>query len=225
MIKAVFFDMNETMLNIEILGENFSKYFNDKYVGKYWFTKLLHSSVIMGGVMGEVSIEKYVNFGELAQTALESVFHEHDMKLTAEIKKDILGAFYNMPAYDDVIPSLKYLKDKGVKVFALSNSSLKMIKEQLENAKIIHLFDAYHSVDAVNIYKPFKGIYHHVASQEKFSLNEIAMVASHDWDLFGAKTAGLTTAYIPRKKEIYNPHYTPADFTHNNMLDLVKSLI
>ena len=43
MTKAVFFDMNETLLNLSSLQEQFDKHFDDKYVLKYWFTKLLHT--------------------------------------------------------------------------------------------------------------------------------------------------------------------------------------
>ncbi len=32
MIKAVFFDMNETILNLSLLKENFDKSFDDEYV-------------------------------------------------------------------------------------------------------------------------------------------------------------------------------------------------
>lgn len=39
------------------------------------------------------------------------------------------------------------------------------------------------------------------------------MVATYDWDLFGAKKTDLITAYIERKNEIYNPCYNQADFS------------
>jgi 2-haloacid dehalogenase len=35
MIKAVFFDMNETLLNLGLLKVKFDKYFNDDYAMKY----------------------------------------------------------------------------------------------------------------------------------------------------------------------------------------------
>ncbi|SFD85916.1 hypothetical protein [Thermophagus xiamenensis] len=47
MTKAVFFDMNETLLNLGLLNLQFVKHFDDEHVLKYWFTKLLHSSTII----------------------------------------------------------------------------------------------------------------------------------------------------------------------------------
>jgi len=51
------------------------------------------------------------------------------------------------------------------------------------------------------------------------------MVATHDWNLFGAKKAGFSTAYIKRKEEIYNPYYLQPDFNDSNLCDLIQQII
>jgi 2-haloacid dehalogenase len=219
MKKAVFFDMNETLLNLSLLKVQFDKHFDDKYVLKYWFTKLLYSSTIMG------IMDEYINFGELADVALENLFLENNKPLSSKIKAEILGEFRKLPAYEDVRPALKMLRENNIRVIAVSNSSLAMIKEQLTNAGIIDLFDCYYSVDNVEKYKPFKDIYLSAAKQEGLKTEDIVMVATHDWDLFGAKKAGLSTAYIKRKEEIYHPYYLQADFKDSNLSDLIQQLI
>lgn len=219
MIKTVLFDMNETLLDLSVLKENFAKYFEDKYVLNYWFAKLLHSSTVIGG-MGE-----YTDFGKLSEAALESVFLESDKELTDEIKTDILGSFRKLPAYDDVPEALKLLKDHNIKVISVTNSSYKMVEEQLNNSGLIDLFDSYYSVDSVKKYKPFNDIYHYVLNEEKINANETVMVATHDWDLFGAKKAGLHTAYIKRKEDQYNPYYLKPDLANRNLVDLAQEII
>ncbi|MEX1014837.1 MAG: haloacid dehalogenase type II [Candidatus Paceibacterota bacterium] len=219
MKKAVFFDMNETLLNLSLLKEQFDKHFDDKYVLKYWFTKLLYSSTIMG------IMDEYRNFGELADVALENLFFENNKPLNSEIKSEILGEFRKLPAYEDVRPALSMLRNNDIRAIAVSNSSLEMIKEQLTNAGIIDLFDSYYSVDNVEKYKPFKDIYLSAAKQEGLQTENIVMVATHDWDLFGAKKAGLTTAYIKRKEEIYHPYYLQSDFNASNLPDLIRQII
>jgi len=196
MTKAVFFDMNQTLLNLSLLKNQFDKHFEDKYVLKYWFAKLLHSSTIMG------IMDEYRNFGELA-----------------------LGEFRKLPAYEDVRPALTMLKENNIRVIAVSNSSLAMMKEQLTNAGIIELVDAFYSVDQVKKYKPFKDIYLSTAKQEGLQAEDIAMVATHDWDLFGAKKAGLITAYIKRAEQIYHPFYAEADFNASNLTELIEQII
>jgi 2-haloacid dehalogenase len=219
MKKAVFFDMNETLLNLSLLGAQFDKHFEDKYVLKYWFTKLLYSSTIMG------IMDEYRNFGELAEIALENLFFENNKPLTNVVKKEILGEFRKLPAYNDVRPALNLLRKENIRVIAVSNSSLTMIKEQLTNSGIIDLFDSYYSVDSVKKYKPFKDIYQSVAKEEGLNTSDVVMVATHDWDLFGAKQAGLTTGYVKRKQEIYHPFYSQADFKDSNLPDLIQQII
>ena len=219
MIKAVFFDMNETLLDLKSLDLAFAKHFDDKYVSKYWFTKLLQTSQVMG------SMKKYTNFANLAYVVLENVFYEAGKDLSQEDKSIILSSFRNMPAYSDVKESLDLLKKNEIKVIAVSNSSLDMMEEQLRNSGIVEFFDAYYSVDAVSCYKPFEDIYKYVARSEKVELDQVVMVACHDWDLFGAKSAGLKTAYIERKKVIYNPYYLKADIGDTNMVELSKKIV
>ncbi len=219
MIKAVFFDMNETLLNLNVLKAQFDKHFSDPYVLKYWFAQLLHSSTVMG------IMDEYRDFGELAEVALENLFVENGKPLNSDIKSEILGAFKELPAYDDVIPAVDMLRKNNIRVIAVSNSSLEMIEEQLTHAEIKDQFDAYYSVDSVIKYKPFKAVYHHVAEQEGLKEKEIIMVATHDWDLFGAKKAGLKTAYIKRKEGIYHPYYAQADLKDSNLMGLVAQII
>ncbi len=218
MIKAVFFDMNETMLNLNLLQKSFSKYFDHDYIMKYWFVKLLHSSTVMG-IMGE-----YENFGKLSEVTLESVFKETGKEWSEDAKKDILGAFKSLSAYEDVPKALSYLKKKNIKVIAVSNSSLEMMKEQLKNGGIESYFDDCYSVDSVEKYKPFKNIYEYVINQTNINAEEAAMVACHDWDLFGAKKAGLTTCYIQRKMDLYNPYFEKPDYQGDDMLELMQQL-
>lgn len=208
--------MNETLLNLSLLKEQFDKHFDDKYVLKYWFAKLLYSSSIMG------IMDEYKKFGELAEVALENLFFENNKTLSEKVKTEILDKFRELPAYDDVRPALRLLRENDIRVIAVSNSSLAMIKEQLTNAGIIDLFNFYYSVDDVKKYKPFKDIYQSAAKQEGLRTEDIIMVATHDWDLFGAKKAGLTTAYIKRKEVIYHPFYLQADFMDSNLSDLIQ---
>lgn len=219
MIKAVLFDMNETVLNLSLLQKKFDEYFEDKFVLKYWFTKVLHSSTVLGGM------DEYTDFGKLTEAALESVFIESGKELTDKTKQDMLGAFRKLPAYDDVPKALKLLKENKIKVIAVSNSSLEMIEEQLTNADIINLFDSYYSVDSVEKYKPFEAIYNDVVTKENLKTDETVMVATHDWDLFGAKKAGLKTAYIKRKEDQFNPYYPEADWYNTDFVELIGKII
>ena len=219
MIKAVFFDMNETLLDLNLLKKKFRRHFQDEVIMKYWFSKLLHYSTVMG-IMGE-----YADFAKLSKVALEAVFLEAGVRLTPNISDEILGAFKDLAPYKDVRKAFKVLRNNNIRVIPVSNSSLAMMKEQLTNAGIIDLVDAYYSVDDVALYKPFKSIYLNVAQKEGLEVNEIAMVATHDWDLYGAKKVGLVTGYIKRKETVYNPYYLQPDVSSNDLVDLIDKIV
>lgn len=142
--------------------------------------------------------------------------------MTADIKKDILGSFRQLPAYGDVREAINLLKDHNINVIAVTNSSDEMVKEQLTHSDLIDLVDSYYSVDSVEKYKPFEDIYRYVLNEENIKANETVMVAAHDWDLFGAKKAGLHTAYIKRKKDQYNPYYFKPDLSNSSLVDLAR---
>lgn len=219
MIKAVFFDMNETLLSLELLNSKFMKFFKDDYALRYWFTSLLHTSTIIA------SMEEYVNFAQLAKVELDNLVQECGQCITKDAKISILNSFKYLAPHDDVIETIKILKSKNIKVIAVSNSSIQMMREQLTNAGIIELFDNYYSVDSVNKYKPFKDIYRYVAKQQKVKPENIMMIATHDWDLFGAKKAGLKTGYVKRKNIIFNPYYPQPDIEGDNLFELVNKIM
>ena len=219
MKRAVCFDMNETLLNLNLLEEKFSAYFKDSHAMKYWFSTLLHSSTVIG-MMGA-----YTDFSKLADFALENLFYENEMELSESTKNEILSSFKNLPAYDYVEPAVRLLKENDFTVIAVSNSSSDMIKEQLTNAGIVDMFDSYYSVDAVAAYKPIKDVYHFVAEKEGFDPSENFMVATHDWDLYGAKKAGMKTAYIERGRELFHKHYPSPDLRSANLKDLAQQII
>ncbi len=218
MIKAVLFDMNETLLDIKNLKDKFMLYIDDDSISEYWFSKVLHSSSVLS-IMGE-----YVPFSQIAQFALESIFLEKKVTLTENIKQDVLGAFMSMKPYNDVLLAIEVLNQNNIKSFVVSNSSLEMTKSQLENAKIIDRLNGFYSVQSVEKYKPCKEIYNYVLEKEKLNANETFMVASHDWDLFGAKKAGLNTAYIIRKSEVYTPYFPKPDLTGINLETLALGI-
>ena len=108
---------------------------------------------------------------------------------------------------------------------AVSNSTQEMMHEQLQNAGLTDYFDNIYSVDAVQRAKPFPEIYQHAANKEGCTPEQIAMIASHDWDILGAKQAGFRTGYIFRKQIPLNPLYPTADAVGSELLGLVQQII
>lgn len=219
MIKTVLFDVNETLLDMSSLRHKFSNYFDDDSVMNYWFSKLLHTSMVVS------SIGEYTGFANLAETVLEIVFKEKNMEITDEIKTDILSTFSKLNPHGDVYEAIKILKDNEIRIIPMSNSSKALMQSQLSHAKLLNKIDNYYSVDSVKKFKPFQDIYKYVINNEDIDPEETVMIACHDWDLYGAKKLSLVTGYIKRKNTIYNPYYSLADMQSDNLVTLVKQII
>ena len=219
MINTLFFDLNETLLDIQTLQTIFEDSFDHPGALPQWFTKILFMSNTLG-IVGE-----YKGFDTLAEEALDQVFMENRKLASATTKDRILSQFRELPPHDDVIPALEWVKTKGLRCVAVSNSTQKMMHEQLQNAGLTDYFDNIYSVHAVQRAKPFLEIYQHAANKEGCTPEQIAMIASHDWDILGAKQAGFRTGYIFRKQMPLNPLYPTADAVGSELLGLVQQII
>lgn len=116
MINTLFFDLNETLLDIQTLQTIFEDSFDHPGALPQWFTKMLFMSNTLG-IVGE-----YKGFDTLAEEALDQVFMENRKLASATTKDHILSQFRELPPHDDVIPALEWLKTKGLRCVAVSNS-------------------------------------------------------------------------------------------------------
>ena len=219
MINTLFFDLNETLLDIQTLHTIFEESFDHPGALPQWFTKMLFMSNTLG-IVGE-----YKGFDTLAEEALNQVFMENRKLPSAPTKDRILSQFRQLPPHEDVIPALEWLKTKGLRCVVVSNSTQEMMHEQLQHAGLTDYFDSIYSVDAVQRAKPFPEIYQFAANKEGCTPEQIAMIASHDWDILGAKKAGFRTGYIFRKQMPLNPLYPTADVVSSELLGLVQQII
>lgn len=109
-----------------------------------------------------------------------------------------MGALTRLPAYPDVAPALKRLRGAGFRLAALSNSSGKGLRAQLDYAGLAPLFDAAFSVEDAGVYKPHPAIYLHATRRMRTAPADAMLVAAHGWDTGGAAWAGLRTAFVAR---------------------------
>ena len=63
--------------------------------------------------------------------------------------------------------------------------------------------------------KPNKKIYKYVCNKMNCDVGESLMIASHSWDIYGAKTAGLKTGFIKIMKK-YIPLTIKPDYIGND---------
>jgi 2-haloacid dehalogenase len=216
---TILFDINETVLDLGSLKPRFKDVFGDESVTATWFSMLLHTSTVcaLTGIK--------TNFATLAGTMLDAIAARLGVELADEMRADLLGSFARLPPHADIKPALIRLRSAGYRTVAFTNSSLKLVSSQIDNAGLSAYFDEIVSVEETGSFKPDPGVYQFVAMRIQRPIEDLRLVATHDWDTHGALSAGMQAAYIDRSGAPYHPLYLRPDVHATTMGDVVEQII
>ncbi|SCA56051.1 Haloacid dehalogenase, type II [Candidatus Terasakiella magnetica] len=216
---TILFDINETVLDLSSLKPRFEKVFKDNSIMPIWFTILLHNSTVCS--LTKVNTE----FATLAGIALDNIAARRGISLSGEQRTDILSGFASLQPHSDIIPALKTLRSNGYRTVAFSNSSIELVTNQIKNAGLNDYFDRIISVEESGSFKPDAKVYIYGAEKLERPLEDLRLVATHDWDTHGAITTGMKAAYIDRTGVPYNPLFKRPDVFGTDMREIVEQFM
>lgn len=219
MSRVIVFDVNETLLDLKDLRPHFERLFGDQAVIQQWFATLLHSSLV--STLGE----DYHDFGSLAGAALEVLARRHAVALGESDLDAIVEGMKQLPPHPDVRDSLDRLRSAGLRLATLTNSSQSMVGAQMDNAALSKYFDLQLSVDEVRRFKPAPEVYQMAASRLGVPIDQVRLVAAHDWDVFGALRAGCAGAFVARGGRSYHPLYQAPDIAGPDMNVVTEQIL
>lgn len=192
--KVLFFDVNETLLDLSILKKEVAETLEGRedLLG-IWFTTMLHYSLVTS------ASGQYEHFGNIGAAALQMVAASNDIPITKAKARDIvIGNLRNLQAHPEVKSALSQLKSEGYTLASFTNGSNEGVKEQFQSAGLTDYFDARLSVEDVGQFKPFKATYEWAAQKMGIRPHEAMLIAAHGWDVAGALWAGWRAAFISR---------------------------
>jgi 2-haloacid dehalogenase len=213
------FDVNETLLNVNALRPQFERIFKDAGVLKQWFTQMLLYSQTM------TQTGDYADLGKVGGAALKMMAEIHGIELADSDITAVIGSMRSLPAHPEVSEQLGRLRETGFRTIALTNSPEGVAKEQIGNAGLSSMFERLFSVDAVRKYKPARDVYRHVADELGVNTSQLIMIASHPWDLMGAKAAGCGIAFIQRPGTAWFPLGRPPSIRGTDLRGIANQLI
>lgn len=219
MKKLIVFDVNETLLNLNALDVEFNRVFGDPSKRGEWFAQVLQNSLV-ATITG-----KYDDFGKIAGVALDMTAQKYQMALLAEDRTAILSGIRTLPAHADVRAGLDRLKDAGFRLFTLTNSPPHVVEAQLENSGLSEYFERSFSVDTVKRFKPDAQVYLMTARELGVPVEQVRLVAAHDWDVAGALVAGCAAAFIARPGKVLNPLMPAPDIVGNDLIEVAEKII
>jgi 2-haloacid dehalogenase len=199
MRRVQVFDVNETLLDLAALDPHFQRIFGDAGVRVAWFEQMIQSALV-ATVTGV-----YHQFGSLAMAALETTAERAGVELADDDKKAVAAQLRQLPAHPEVDGALRRLRDAGVRLAALTNSTEEVARAQLEHAGLIDTFELVLSADTVGRLKPAPEPYRMAAERLGVAVDQVRLIAAHAWDVAGATRAGCATAFVARPGKVLDP--------------------
>jgi 2-haloacid dehalogenase len=193
------FDVNETLLDLAGLDPHFERIFGDPGVRVAWFTQMLQSALV-ATVTGA-----YHPFGAHAMAALVMTADQAGVPLADDDKQAVAAQMRQLPAHPEVADALGRLRDAGLRLAALTNSTEEVARAQLEHAGLIDAFELVLSADTVGRLKPAPEPYRMAAERLGVAVDQVRLIAAHAWDVAGAARAGCATAFVARPGKVLDP--------------------
>jgi len=203
MPRTLVFDVNETLLDMDVLAPHFERMYGSAGVQSRWFLELQRLWLVA------TATEHYQDFPTLIGHALRSVAAGRDIADTDV--QAFLDDVVRLPAHPDVPPALDRLRDAGFRLVALTNGTLDAAQKQLAHAGIADRFDAVLSADEVRRYKPAPEPYRMAAERLGEAPGDLTLVAAHAWDIAGAHRVGMRTAFVARPGKALVPGWPAPD--------------
>jgi len=188
------FDVTGSLLNLGALAPFFERLFGDGRVVQEWFGQtILYSETA-------TLTREFTPFSDLAGGILGMLAAIHRVAVRPADVEELKELLSTLPAYPDVPPGLRRLKDAGFRLVTLTDSPRPVSSKAgpLANAGLAELFERQFDGDSARQYKPSRTTYEMVSQELNVSAASVCMIAAHVWDLIGAKSAGCLTALLAR---------------------------
>jgi 2-haloacid dehalogenase len=219
MQRIIVFDVNETLLDLKALDPHFERVFGAAGVRKDWFKQVLQSALVT------TILDAYSDFGAVGAAALEMTARVHDVRLTDSDRKAILGTMRELPPHPEVPHSLRRLREAGLRLSALTNSTKAVAEAQLKHASLADHFERILSADAVRRLKPHAEVYRMAARECSVEPGAIRLVAAHSWDVAGALRAGCAAAFVARPGMVLDPLFEPPDIVGTDLAAVAERIL
>jgi 2-haloacid dehalogenase len=213
------FDVNETLLDLGALDPHFGRIFGDAGVRRAWFGQLLQSALVA------TVTDAYSDFGAIGGAALEMMAERQGVSLSDEDKLQILGGMRELPPHPEVAGSLSRLRDAGLRLATLTNSTQQVAEAQMENSGLRGYFEQLLSADTVRRLKPAPEPYRMAAQTLGVDVGEIRLVAAHAWDVAGALRAGCAAAFVARPGMVLDPLVERPDVVGADLREVANRIL
>ena len=228
--KNLFFDLDDTLWAFSANArETFSEIYDAFHLDRY-FDSFEHFYTLYNNKNAE--LWKLYEAGKIKKEDLNRIRFYYPLQavgVTDEKQAELYSAYFFteivrktklMPGAREV---LGYLRDKGYRLFILSNGFRSLQCCKMKAANIDGFFDKVVLSEDLGVLKPNPALFHFALSATQSHLNDSLMIGdSFDADIVGAKAAGLPQVYynhVKRTDLAFRPTYEIA--TLHDLCDIL----
>jgi 2-haloacid dehalogenase len=215
--RWVLFDLNGTLLDPSSIAQELGAGDDaGRLVDQAFDDALFHS-------MADTLSGEYRSIPEYLRAALERrlIIAGHGTgHLDAAMRKATA-----MDPFPEAPEALDRLREGGLELAVLTNSSTESAESSLEAAGLRQRLSAVIGSEAVRAFKPHPAVYRHGLETVGAQPREACMVAAHGWDLMGAKRVGMITAWVSRKEGLLLSTLPEPDVSGEDLLSVARSIL
>jgi len=166
--------------------------------------------------------KEHTPYREIGHRSVAFVLERAGLTHTMDEVRALVGAIEKLRPFPEVPEALARLRTR-YKLVVLSNGD----PDMLETAKKYHgiAFDRVISVAEANSFKPHVSTYTKAAELIGARMDQVLFVANHAFDCVGAKSAGMHTAFIDRRRRPFGITPHQPDILVSTMTELADLMV
>lgn len=161
-------------------------------------------------------------YREIGHRAVSFVMDRCGISYTQDEVRWLVSEIEKLKPFPDVLVALQQLRDAGYMLVILSNGDRDML--DAAGPHIGFPFDHVVSVQEAGYFKPHWKTYASAAEIIGLDRSSCLFVANHAFDCIGAKSYGMRTAFIDRRKRPFGETPHQPDIIVSDFAELVREL-
>jgi len=214
-IKAIIFDAYGTLFDVNSAAEKCKNKIGEKWedFANHWRTTQLEYTWLRS------LMNRHKDFWQVTEDSLKKSMEAY--KIENSMRNDLLNLYKVLSPFEEVLETLKSLKEKKYKLAILSNGTPELLNELVKTNNLESFFDDIFSIEEVGVYKPDTKVYDIPIKKYGIKKNEVIFLSSNTWDVSGGGNYGYQSIWVNRNKNIFDY----LDYTPKNQINSLKGLL
>ena len=214
-IKAIIFDAYGTLFDVNSAAEKCKNKIGEKWedFANHWRTTQLEYTWLRS------LMNRHKDFWQVTEDSLKKSMEAY--KIENSMRNDLLNLYKVLSPFEEVLETLKSLKEKKYKLAILSNGTPELLNELVKTNNLESFFDDIFSIEEVGVYKPDTKVYDIPIKKYGIKKNEFIFLSSNTWDVSGGGNYGYKSIWVNRNKNIFDY----LDYKPKNQINSLKGLL